>query len=398
MDTSYPRTNDTPPQMEPPVFSDGEGADSAALEASESSPSAQRMPRQTLPLPRPDGRGVTGPVPVVREHALVATDRRGGLPMSPVAPPAPAARWWSVVRPGTFWLTLMPILLGAATVWLAQVSRFSTVFHPIRLLALALVALALHAGANLLNQYYDLARGTDGQHAPGSSRIMYQGLLSARGVRNSGFLLLALGTLGLLILALATHVWGVFLLGVVALALAYLYSGTRYALGYFPLSELIVGFVMGPALVFASVQLQGAQANPTLAMPFAFALGSLAAAVMLANNLRDIETDRAANKRTLVTFIGAQMGRALYLALVLLPYLLIALVAFKPGTPHGLLLVLLTIPGLFVVITGILRAETPAASNVVVAQTLRLHVRFSFLLLIGYLLSVGVAYLLSLFR
>jgi len=398
VDTSYPRTNDTPSQVDPPAFSDGASADASSQEAAALAASVRQTPRRTLPLPRPDMRASAGSAAVAPGQALVATDRRSGLPALPTRPPAPAARWWSVARPGTFWLTLMPILLGAAAVWLASASRFSDVFHPLRLVTLALIALVVHAGANLLNQYYDLGRGTDGQHAPGSNRMMYQGLLSVRGVRNSGFLLLALGALGLLILALATNSWGVFLLGIVGLALAYLYSGTRYALGYFPLSELIVGFVMGPALVFASVQLQEARANPSLATPFAFALGSLAAAVMLANNLRDIETDRAANKRTLVTFIGAQMGRALYLALVLLPYLLIALVAFKPGTPHGLLLVLLTIPGLFVVITGILRAETPAASNVVVAQTLRLHVRFSLLLLIGYLLSVGVVFLLSLFR
>jgi len=125
-------------------------------------------------------------------------------------------------------------------------------------------------------------------------------------------------------------------------------------------------------------------------------LGALAAAVMLANNLRDLETDRAANKRTLVTYLGAQVGRTLYGALVLLPYLLIALVAFPHSRPHGILLVLLTLPGLFVVITGVLRAETPAALHVVADQTMRLHFRFGFWLLLGYLLSIAAIHLAAL--
>jgi 1,4-dihydroxy-2-naphthoate octaprenyltransferase len=335
--------------------------------------------------------GTTG---VAIEQALVATDQRSGLPLELPSLPGQFDRWWSVLRPATLWLSVMPVVLGAIIAWLESLGS-SAVFHPIRLLALILIVLALHAAANLLNESYDVLRGTDGQHALGSSKVIQQGLLSAEGVRRAGFLLLGVGALGLVILTLTARTWGVLALGGASLLLAYWYSGTRYALAYLPLGELIVGFVMGPAALISSVQLQGSPVSP-LAITFALALGALAAAVILANNLRDLETDRAAKKRTLVTFLGAQMGRALYLALVLLPYLLIALAAFPHGKPHGLLLVLLTIPDLFVVVTGILRAETPAASHLVVEQTLRLHLRFSSWLLVGYLLSVGVVYLLSL--
>jgi 1,4-dihydroxy-2-naphthoate octaprenyltransferase len=350
-------------------------------------------PRRTLPLPPIDAYAAAGPT-VDLQQALVPTDRRSGLPLAPAALPGQFERWWAVLRPGMFWLSLAPVVLGAATAWV-EAPSFRAVFHPIRLLVLIGVVLVLHGAANLLNESYDALRGTDGREALGSSRIIQRGLLPAEGVRRAGFLLLALGALGLLILILSTHTWGVLLLGGASLLLAYLYSGTRYALSYFPLGELIVGFVMGPAILMSTVQLQGTAVGP-LAVTFSLALGALAAAVILANNLRDLETDRAANKRTLVTYLGAQMGRALYLALVLLPYLLIALVAFPHSKPHGLLLVLLTIPGLVVLITGALRAETPAASHLVVEQTLRLHRHFSALLLAGYLLSFGVAYLLSL--
>lgn len=258
-----------------------------------------------------------------------------------------------------------------------------------RLFGLIAVVLLLHAGANLLNDYFDVRRGTDGEHALGSSGILQKSLLPAEAVRRVGLTLLAFGAIGLLIEVLTAHAWGVLLLGGPAVLLAYFYSATPYALGYLPLGELAVGFVMGPAVLISSVEIQGAQVN-ALAVTFSLALGSLAAAAMLANNLRDLETDRAANKRTLVTYLGVQMGRTFYLALVLLPYLLIALAAFPHARPHGILLVLLTLPALVVVITGVLRAETPAATNVVVAQTLRLHRNFSLCLLVGYLISIAV--------
>jgi 1,4-dihydroxy-2-naphthoate octaprenyltransferase len=299
-----------------------------------------------------------------------------------------------VLRPATFGLSVAPVVLGAVTAWLETLGDH-VAFHPFRLLFLIVVVLAVHGGANLLNESYDVLRGTDGPQALGSSKIIQRGLLPAIGVRRAAFVLFGLGALVLLMLTLTTHAWGVLVLGGAVLILAYFYSATRYALAYFPFSEVIIGFVMGPAAVLSSVQLQGA-ALSSLSITFSLALGVLAAALILANNLRDLETDRAANKRTLVTYLGAQMGRALYLALVLLPYLLIALVAFPPGSPHAALLVLLTIPGLFVVITGALRAETPAASNLVVGQTLRLHLRFSIALLLGLLLSYGIPALLAL--
>ncbi len=386
------RINDLPSQMESPALSEADAPLAPSLEVPEPPASPPSSPNRTRPLPPEEGYAAVGTV--APEQALVATDQHSGVPLAPRALPGQVERWLGVLRPGTFWLSVAPVVLGAVTAWLETLGG-QVAFHPFRLLFLIIVVLALHGGANLLNECYDVLRGTDGPQALGSSKIIQRDLLPAFGVRRAAFIFFGVGALVLLLLTIITHTWGVLVLGGASFLLAYLYSATRYALAYFPFSELIIGFVMGPAAVFSSVQLQGAPLS-SLSITFALALGALAAAVILANNLRDLETDRAANKRTLVTYLGAQMGRALYLALVLLPYLLIALVAFPPGKPHALLLVLLTIPGLLVVVTGTLRAETPAASNLVVGQTLRLYLYFSILLLVGLLLSVGVPALLSL--
>lgn len=388
MDTSLPATNSVSSQAEPSSPPDVLRAQPTLSE----NDAVSVAPKKTTPLPREELFPRHESIPVAREQALVAAPPRGGMPAALVEPPSLVARWWMLLRPGRLWLSFWPLLLGAAIAWFGSSKSLSSVFHPVRLVAFALVVLALHTGANLLNEYYDVQRGTDGERAPGSSGILQKGLLPAKTVQRVGLLLLAAGAVGLVVVALVSHAWGTLILGAVAVLLAYLYSATPSALGYWWLGELAIGFVMGPAIVISSLQVQGAQVG-SLAITFSLALGAFAAAVVLANNLRDMEVDRSANKHTLATLLGPQIGRTLYLALVLLPYLFVAAAAFPHGRPHGILLVLLTVSGLVVVMSGILRAEAPAATNVVVRQTMRLHWRFSFCLLIGYLLSIAVVFI-----
>jgi len=392
MDTSSPAADGAPFQTGQTAPPGAFGSAAGPVPEMDVPAAAGTLPRRTLPLPPVDRLPHAGAALVAREQALVARGTRAALALRR-APPPLATRWWRILHPGRFWVSLVALALGTAVAW-SEPSKTGSTFHLARLLEMILVVLLLHAGANALNEYYDARRGVDGEDAPGSSGILQKGLLQPETVRKVGLTLLLAGAACLLVETLTTHTWGVLLLGGAAVLLSYFYSATPYALGYLPLGELTVGFVMGPAVLMSSVEIEGAQVN-AFVIAFSLALGSLAAAATLANNLRDLETDRAANKRTLVTYLGVQMGRTFYLVLVLLPYLLIALVAFPSGRPHGILLVLLTLPGLVVVITGILRAEAPAATNLVVAQTLRLHRSFSLWLLAGYLLSLVVAALLS---
>jgi len=268
--------------------------------------------------------------------------------------------------------------------------------HPLHWLAFAAAVLMIHAGTNMLNECYDVLRGTALPSGMGSSGMIQRRLLDAETVGGAGLAILAAGAIGLVVLTVATRAWDVLMIGGVSVLLAYFYSATRFALSYLPLGELLVGFIMGPAILLCTMRMQGAPLS-RLAVTFSLALGGLAAALILANNLRDVETDRAANKRTLAHYVGPQVGRALYLALVLLPYALIFLAGFPHLAPHGVLLVLLTLPGVLVVISGMLRAESPFAIHVVVTRTLRLQTLFGVWLFVGYVGSVLVQFLFNTF-
>ncbi len=383
--------------------SETQGAPDAALPlwSEEAPPAPDVAPSELeLPPPLPAADTVLAPsadgVRVARERALVKTDRRTGVPLT-LAPPGKIGRWWRVIRPETFALALAPVFLGTALAWVDPINGLQRAFfHPIRWLFFVLAVLLIYAGTNLLNECYDALRGITLPNGLGASGMIQRRLLDTETIGGAGLALLAVGALGLLIVAVVTRTWGVLVFGMISVLLAYFYSATRYALSYFPLGELIVGFIMGPALLISTMQLEGAPISK-LAVTFSLALGGLAAAMMLVNDLRDMEIDRAANKRTLVTYVGAQVGRALYLALVLLPYVLVVVAGFPHLAPHGVLLVLLTFSGLLVVISGVLRAETPAALHVVVTRTLRLHTRFSLCLIVGYVLSVLLLFILHMF-
>ncbi|HEU5198831.1 MAG TPA: prenyltransferase, partial [Ktedonobacterales bacterium] len=230
------------------------------------------VPRTTNPLPQEELAPPQESVPVAREQALVITAPRGGMPAALAEPPSLLERWWMLLRPGRLWLSLWPIILGAFVAWFGSSKSPSSVFHPIRLVVFALAVLVIHAGANLINEYYDVQRGADGERAPGSSGVLQKGLLPDETVQRAGLVALAAGAVGLLVVVLVAHAWSALILGAAAVLLAYLYSATPYALGYWWLGELVIGFVMGPALVISSVQIQGAQVG-SLAITFSLALG-----------------------------------------------------------------------------------------------------------------------------
>lgn len=392
---------DTPDAARPPRLQEASFSATDPIDELELPPALPAVEELEPPPAQPAAEAPAPPswsaARVARERALVQTERRAGVPLPPAPPPGKIACWWLAIRPETFSLLLAPLLLGTALAWLDPVNGLHTAsFHPLRWLFFVLVVLLIHAGTNLLNECYDALRGITLPDGLGSSGMIQRRLLDAETIGGAGLALLVAGACGLVVLTVMTRTWGVLILGGISVLLAYFYSMTRYALSYFPLSELIVGFVMGPAVLMSTMLLQGAPITK-LAVTFSLALGGLAAAVIMANNLRDMETDRAANKRTLVTYLGAQVGRALYLALVLVPYVLVVAAGFPHLAPHGVLLVLLTLAELLVLISGVLRAETPPAMHVVVTRTLRLHARFGLWLIVGYVLSLLVLFILHAF-
>lgn len=210
------------------------------------------------------------------------------------------------------------------------------------LLALV-VSLALQVGVNYANDYSDGIRGTDDTRV-GPLRLVASGVASASAVKLAAFVCFGVaGVAGLLLVALTGH-WWLISVGVVSVAAAWFYTGGSKPYGYAGWGEVAVFAFFGPVAVLGTLYVQTGEVTwPGVAG--AVALGSISAGVLVANNLRDLPTDRTAGKITMAVRLGDRRTRVLYVVLVAMPFVVSVLTAVAhPWLLLGLLAVVLVVP------------------------------------------------------
>ena len=216
--------------------------------------------------------------------------------------------WLMAARPKTLPVGLAPVLVGTA------LADTAGVFHPLRFAAALLGALFIQVGANLSNDYSDARRGADTEDRLGPVRVTAGGLVPPRQVLIATYVTFALAILsGAYLIAVAG--WELLLVGAASIVAGVLYTGGPRPYGYEGLGELFVFLFFGIVAVAGSFFVQ----TETLvweAFALAVPVGLLAAAVLVVNNVRDLDTDRRAGKRTLAVRLGRERTRALYAAMV----------------------------------------------------------------------------------
>lgn len=270
----------------------------------------------------------------------------------------------------------MPVLVGSAVAARAGGYRADV-------LALALAgAVSLQIGANLANDYFDHRSGADAPGRRGPRRLSASGLARPQDVATAAALAFALAALagaGLV----AIRGWPIVAIGLVSIAGAVGYTGGPWPYGYRGLGDLAVFAYLGP-LAVAGTAYAHLGAVPGAALAASLPVGALVTAILVVNNVRDIETDRAAGKRTLAVRLGPAGARAEYVALVAGAYAVVPALVLLAVLPPGTLLALLTAP-IAVVLTRAVRADAPAALlNASLGGTARL------LLLFGGALALGI--------
>ena len=242
-----------------------------------------------------------------------------------------AAQWVAGARPRTLPAAVAPVLAGtgaAAAVGSAVWSR--------ALLALV-VAVALQVGVNYANDYSDGVRGTDDARV-GPVRLVGSALAAPERVRTAAFVSFAVAAVAGLVLVVLAESWVLLGVGALAIAAAWFYTGGRHPYGYRGLGEVSVFVFFGLVAVIGTTYVQVGRVTPGSVIA-GVAIGSLACAILVANNLRDIPTDTAGGKRTLAVTLGQRRTRLLYGVLMILPYAL-ALVLSVAGRPWSALAVL----------------------------------------------------------
>ncbi|GAC1428492.1 MAG: 1,4-dihydroxy-2-naphthoate polyprenyltransferase [Ktedonobacteraceae bacterium] len=297
--------------------------------------------------------------------------------------------WWDGIRPAYLLLPLLPVCIGSVFAWLQTVSTKTPFgrFHTTHFIGMLLAIVFIQIGANLINDYYDYLRGIDTSNALGPGGLIQQGLSKPSRVLSLGLTTLAFGGfIGILVASAGGPL--VYLLGAIGLFCAYFYSATSRSLSALTLGELVSFFLFGPLITLGAylVMAQTGHIDRTI-LSYSIPLGLLAAATVHANNMRDIEGDAYANRRTLASTLGIRWSRWLYGALILAAYIPIIVLSIPHGAPHFLLLTLWTLPILVVALTGAMRTDTPAGLHLVMHQTLKLETYFALFMLIALLIT-----------
>lgn len=319
-------------------------------------------------------------------ESLSSASFSGGGSMRSVS--AGFSTWIRLIRPAALLLVLTPALTALALLWI----RGATILAVPALAGIVSLVL-VQAGASLLDVYLEYARRA---HLPEPDRndqltaraLLAHSTIQPMNVLRFSILLIVLGALAGIPL-IASGGWSVILLGVVGLAIAFLFSATAYAIKRFSLADFVIALALGPGIMAGMILAQRHTPTPR-DMVFAGALGLLAILPAIGAHLRDSQQDAALGRKTIVTELGDGLGRTMYLFCLLAGLALLALAAGPPGAPHGALLAFFALPAFSIPVSGALLAGMGYAREQVVVQELRAYAIFAFWLLLGLAINAVV--------
>jgi 1,4-dihydroxy-2-naphthoate octaprenyltransferase len=292
--------------------------------------------------------------------------------------PSTVQRWFMAARPKTLPAAASPVIVGVA---LAASEGF---FRADLALATLFAGLLLQIRANLANDVFDYLKGTDTSGRLGPVRVTQSGLLSPRQVMaGMGVVFFLAATLGVY-LAVESG-WPVLAIGGLAILSAIAYTGGPFPYGYYGFGELFVFLFFGLAAVCGSYYIQAVRLTP-LAVWSAVPIGLLIVALLVVNNLRDIQTDRAAHKRTLAVRMGERWTQKEYLAAVAAAYAIPLLMWGLARTGAWVMLSWLSIP-MAARLVKVIHTVRGRPLNQALAGTGQLVLAFGLLLALGFLLS-----------
>ena len=278
-----------------------------------------------------------------------ASGRPGGRPPgAPVVKKATARDWIAGARIRTLPLGIAPVALGTAT---AYILGDNGEFHWRRALLCLIVAVAIQVAVNYANDYSDGVRGTD-KHRVGPSRLTGSGAAKPRTVLTVALVFFGIAAVAGLVLAIGTGYYWLIAVGAVCIVAAWFYTGGKRPYGYNALGEVFVFVFFG---LVATAGTTFVQAGTVSAESWAggVALGFFACAVLMVNNLRDIEQDRVAGKRTLTVRIGARASRILFGIFMVLPFvILVGFMLLYFNTAYALLALMLAGPAIVITATA----------------------------------------------
>jgi 1,4-dihydroxy-2-naphthoate octaprenyltransferase len=285
--------------------------------------------------------------------------------------------WILAARPRTLGAAVIPVLAGGALAFAAGN------LDPMAMVLIIACAVLIQIATNYFNDAIDHAKGADTAERIGPTRVTSSGLLAPRTVMTGGAACLALAVV--LSIPLVLHGgWPIVVIGIFSLFFAYAYTGGPFPLAYLGLGEIFVVLFFGIIAVAGTFYLNTLELS-SAAVLAGLQIGLHSSVLLAVNNLRDIDSDRAANKRTLAARLGLTFARRENAALVIAPFVLG--IAWLPlGYLWAFLLPLMTLPLAWWLARACLVANPDRSVNQLLAQAAALHAAFGLLLALAFVL------------
>jgi 1,4-dihydroxy-2-naphthoate octaprenyltransferase len=284
--------------------------------------------------------------------------------------------WWLAIRPRTLTAAIAPVVVGSALAWR------DGAFQLWAALAALLAAVLIQIGTNFANDVYDFKKGADTAARVGPTRVTSAGLLTPKQVELGMWAVFALAVLlGAYLIYVGG--WPILLIGMLSILAGLAYTAGPFPLGYNGLGDVAVFIFFGLIAVTGTYYVQARTLTPA-AWLVALPIGAIATAIIVVNNVRDADTDRAAGKRTLAVLLGRPAARLEYLALLFAayaaPFVLWLVFQFSVWT----FLPLLTLPIAYRHVRALYTIEGPAL-NRTLGGTAQLLAQYGALLALGIL-------------
>ncbi|WP_083256200.1 1,4-dihydroxy-2-naphthoate polyprenyltransferase [Domibacillus iocasae] len=287
--------------------------------------------------------------------------------------------WWQLMRPHTLTAAFVPVFLGTA------LAIAYTDLHVPLFLAMMIASLLIQAATNMFNEYFDFKRGLDTEKSIGIGGAIVRNGVKPKTVLHMAFAFFGIALLlGIYICAISS--WWIGLIGVICMAVGYLYTGGPLPIAYTPFGEAASGFFMGGVIIYISFFIQTGFLSMT-AVLFSFPIILLVGSINLANNIRDRIGDKEAGRKTIAILIGHDRAVMLLAASFVIAFLWVIVLLFTDLRSFWLFLSYLSIPKAFKAVNGFKGKSLPVQMMPAMKATAQTNTFYGFLLAIGLCIS-----------
>ncbi|TFB13788.1 1,4-dihydroxy-2-naphthoate polyprenyltransferase [Filobacillus milosensis] len=287
--------------------------------------------------------------------------------------------WWRMLRPHTLTASFIPVFVGTV------IASINTSVHYGLFFAMLIASILIQAATNMFNEYYDFVKGLDTEDSVGIGGTIVRDGISPQTVRNLAFIFYGIAIILGFYICLETTFW-IAVIGLVSMLFGYLYTGGPYPIAYSPFGELFAGFFMGTVIIGISFYIQTNAItldSILLSIPIAILIG----AILLANNIRDLEGDQINGRKTLAILVGRNNAIRVLAGFFIAAYALTVLFIIMGIMPIWGLLTFLSIKKAYNAVRVFKANHTPLEMMPAMKYTAQTNTMFGFLFGIAFLLN-----------